>query len=369
MSLTEVNGHTAPARLPASPRKWLLLVLGVAASVALPVLAFRGVNLAESWQHVRQSHWGPLGVAGVCFLVTLAIRAWRWQAMLGVHGSVAFRPCLSATCVSFLANNILPFRLSDLVRVGVIRQLAGVSAARSLGTVAVERVLDVLTLVLFLGVYLATVSGEGERRARLVAAGWLALAGGLVIVAGLVVGYRWRGWWGRAAGKAASLVRPRLGGQVAALTERVLEGFQVLSSPGQVARMLALSAGLWAVAVAQYYWVGQALGLGLSWPHYAVILFTTALGAIIPAAPGAVGTFESFAWGGLYLVGVKDESLGLAYAAVLHLVEWVLMNLTGVYFLVVDGISLLAAASRGEKDAAPAVAAVGPGALDHPQPV
>ncbi len=360
MGPTEPNSQRADGRndepLPVSRKKWVLLGLGIILSVALPILVFRGVRLAESWQLVMACRWPPLALAGAFFLGTLAIRSWRWQWMLAAHQPVAYRPCLSATCVSFLANNILPFRLSDLVRVGAIRQLAGVSAARSLGTVAVERVLDILTLVVFLGGYLLLAAGE-EGKTELAAWGGLAVAGGMCLVAVLFVGYRWRTWFAGVAGNIAGRGGPMLGKRVRILVERVLEGFQVFSSPGQTLVLLLLSAGLWGSAVAQYYCVGQSLGLTLEAPEYIVVLFATAIGAIIPAAPGALGTFESFASGGLYLVGVTSKENQLAYAAVLHLLEWILMNVTGLYFLLSDRLSLTTAAARGERDATETVAA------------
>src|SRR5262249_49675197 len=147
--------------------------------------------------------------------------------------------CLSATCVGYLANNILPFRLSELVRVGVLKRLEGVSAARGLGTVAVERVVDTLTLVLFLGVYLTLAAG-GEHRTELVTAGWLALTGGLVLVLVLVVSYRWRRQCSQIAAALASRLSPSLGAKTSRLFGRFLEGFQVFTTPRQILQVLLL---------------------------------------------------------------------------------------------------------------------------------
>jgi uncharacterized protein (TIRG00374 family) len=352
-SAVEERPASATPRL--SRKKWIILFVGLAASVAVPLLAFRGVSIAESWHLILGCRGPELALAALFFLATLAVRSLRWRYMLAVHQPVGYRPCLSATCVSFLANNILPFRLSDLVRVGVLRQLAGVSAARSLGTVAVERVLDILTLVVFLGGYLALIGG-GEHRAELLTAGWLALAGGAALVAVLVVGYRFRDRFAGVVTRVGGWVSPALGPKLGALVGKFLEGFQVFATTRQAVQMLLLSAALWGAGVIQYYFVGQALDLGLPPQAFVVVLFTAALGAIIPAAPGAVGTFDAAAWAGLYLVGMHNMEQGLAFAAVLHATEWVLMNVTGLYFLLVDHLSMVAAAARGERDATPIAA-------------
>src|SRR5262245_41460597 len=128
-----------------------------------------------------------LAVGGLFFVLTLWLRAWRWQYLLAAQQRVTKRACLSATCVGLLANNLLPFRLGDLVRVGALRQLAGGSGGRILGTVAVERILDIMTLVFLLGAYLAF-AAAGPHQAELVLAGQLALAGGTFLALMLLAG-------------------------------------------------------------------------------------------------------------------------------------------------------------------------------------
>jgi glycosyltransferase 2 family protein len=371
-TLVEAERPHAPSgdgRRVSSRKRWGLLALGLVLSVGLPVLAFQGVNIAQSWQLVLQCHGPQLALGGAFFLLTLGVRSWRWRLMLAAHQPVKLRSCLSATCVGYLANNILPFHLSELVRVGVLKRLEGVSGARGLGTVAVERVVDTLTLVLFLGVYLTLTAG-GEYRTELVTAGWLALTGSLVLVLALMVSYRWRRQCARIAAALPARISPSLGAKTFRLFGHFLEGFQVFTSPRQVLQVVLLSAGLWGAAVCSHYYVGQSLGLSVRPLGYTVVVFATAFGVLIPAAPGAVGTFHGFARLGLYLVGAQSGEQALAFAAVLHALEWVLMNITGLYFLVSDRLSLTAAAvSGGGEDAAQATACPGVGAADHPQPL
>ena len=94
-----------------------------------------------------------------------------------------------------------------------------------------------------------------------------------------------RKWFSNIAGVVVSRGSPGLGRRVTILVERVLEGFLVFSSPAQTVVLLVLSAGLWGAAVVQYYCVGQALRLDVAAPEYVVVLFATAIGAIIPGAP------------------------------------------------------------------------------------
>jgi uncharacterized protein (TIRG00374 family) len=352
---------------PSSRRKWLTLILGLLLSIALPLLAFQGVDLSESWHLIRACNLSDLILAGFFFLATLWIRAWRWRYLLIGWKKVRGHSCLSATCVGYLANNILPFRLGDLVRVGTLARMEGIDAARVLGTIAVERVLDILTLVFFLGGYLAF-AAVGPQPRELFFAGQLALGGAALISLLLLAGYWRRHAVQRLVAAPVRWLSPKLAEKISSLTGKFLEGLQAFASGWQVIQVVVLSAAMWGASVFSYHYVGRAIELELGLADYVVVVFAAAFGAIIPAAPGAVGTFHGFARLGLYLVAVRSAEAALAFAAVLHALEWGLINVAGLYFVARDRLRLLAAPS-GDSDATPLVARAEAGSARYPQPV
>src|SRR5205807_2512453 len=115
-----------------------------------------------------------------------------------------------------------PFRLGELVRVRSLRQLEGISAATVLGTVAVERVFDILTLVFLLGGYLV-LTAAGQHQAELIVAGQVALFAGVILTLGFVVGYWRRRWLQRLIAAPLAWLRPSLGDKAAALAGRFLD--------------------------------------------------------------------------------------------------------------------------------------------------
>lgn len=333
---------------PRAGRRWVTVGLGLLLSAALPVLAFRGVDLAETWHLVRGARPQALVLAGFFSLCCLWFRAWRWRYLLVAWKRVRPQSCLSATCVGYLANNVLPFRLGDVVRGGVLGKLEGISTARALGTIAVERVLDILTLVFLLGAYLAFAAG-GPHAAELFLAGQLALGGGVFLSLLLLAGYWRRQQVQRLFAAPVGWFSPKLGDKLNALAGRFLEGLQAFASPLQTVQVLALSVAMWGAAVFSYYHVGRAIGLDLRLEDCVVVVFAAAFGAIIPAAPGGVGTFHGFTRLGLYLVAVHRGEAALAFAALLHALEWTLINVAGLFCLLRERLPLLAASS-GERD-------------------
>ena len=89
-----------------SRSKWVALAAGVLLSVVLPVLAFQGIDLAQSWRLVLSCSLPELLLAGGFFLVALWARAWRWRFLLAALGQARVRSCLSATCVGSWSHSL-----------------------------------------------------------------------------------------------------------------------------------------------------------------------------------------------------------------------------------------------------------------------
>ena len=87
--------------------------------------------------------------------------ALRWQRLLARSRAVRYPPMLGYLLVGYLANNILPARLGELVRSHYLGDREGISRASALGTVVVERVVDLVAVVAIASVALLVLSVRG----------------------------------------------------------------------------------------------------------------------------------------------------------------------------------------------------------------
>ena len=109
------------------------------------------------WQHVRSMHWPPMLLAVVVATLPFLLRVPRWQALLRREDDsrIDALPMWHSIAMGFAANNTLPFRLGEILRVGAIARLAPVAFPSALSSLVVERVIDALTVVaLFAGALL-----------------------------------------------------------------------------------------------------------------------------------------------------------------------------------------------------------------------
>lgn len=121
--------------------------LGVLVSLVCLFLVVRGVDLGRTWDVLREAHPAWVGLAVVALAGDVVLRGVRWQRLIAPIHRVAFPRLLAYMLVGYLANNVLPARLGELVRSHYLGDREGISRTTTLGTVVVERVVDIAVLV------------------------------------------------------------------------------------------------------------------------------------------------------------------------------------------------------------------------------
>jgi glycosyltransferase 2 family protein len=308
-----------------SPRVWI----GVPISLFFLYLAFRGQHPDEIRAALGGVDWRLLPLALLFLLTGVLIRAWRWQILLRPVCAIPVRQIVPITIVGFAANNVLPLRAGELVRAWTLDRRYGVRKSAALATIAVERLFDGLTMLLFIGGAATVIGLNAElRHVALVATAVFAVAiAGLVI---LLVG-------GSLRDRALRLVLGPLPAPLAARVERMAESFLaglgVLSRRRDLALVAGTSVVAWAFEASTYWMVAQAFGGGLAAAMTpAGALLTTAianLATLVPSGPGYVGTFEAgvlLAVNGALGVG---RGVALSYAVLLHALLWLPVTVWG----------------------------------------
>src|SRR4051812_24561624 len=128
-----------------------LVVLALAAG--LLVLFLYNVDLKGVAREIVRAQPVWLMVSLATMFVNLAIRAWRWQYLLEPIGTASFANSFRATAVGFAASAVLPARAGEVIRPYFLSRRERVSATGAFATIILERVLDMLTVLLLLAFY------------------------------------------------------------------------------------------------------------------------------------------------------------------------------------------------------------------------
>jgi hypothetical protein len=299
-------------------------VLGTAVSVVAIVLVLGSVDLARTWDVLASAAPGWVLVTAGFVVVDLAIRSLRWQRLLAPIRHVAYRSVASYLLVGYLANNVLPARLGELVRSHYLGDREGLSRTTTLGTVVVERVVDTALVVAIAALAILVLNVRGVvTNAVIIGAAVAALL--LVALAIAVAAHRLPG--------GAAVIRfierwPR----VAVAVERLRNGLAVAGRPRTLAQVLGLSALAWTATSLAFAATGQAVGLELRIGEAALIASGVALASAVPSGPGYLGTFELAAVKIAVALG-KPAEQAFALALLAHVTIIVITSVGGLVVL------------------------------------
>jgi uncharacterized membrane protein YbhN (UPF0104 family) len=257
-----------------------------------------------------------LAAAGALYAAATAARAERWFRILRRSGIGPRRgDAYALTTVGYMGNNVLPARSGDLMRALLLVPTVGAGKRTAVGTVVAERVLDVAALALmFVAIAHGVLRGVPVPNALFAVVG---VGGAAVAAATLLV---------------LSLRRRELVRRCRAFLEPLVAASRDLLSVHGLA-LLLLSVAIWALEAAVYLAVGHAVGLDMGLLTAVYVVAFTNLFAMVPAAPGYLGTFDAAVIFATKSIG-NPGYLVVGYLLLLRFVLFVPITLVGLVVLV-----------------------------------
>jgi len=277
---------------------------------------FRGISLAQIRALRFVAPVWLLGVVGFT-LCSYTLRCIRWTRMMRPTGA-SFAACARVLMTSLAANNILPLRIGDIMRVFTYAGDLGTSPSVILSTVILEKLLDIFVLVLL---FVAFMGPNVSPHSRLLAESMLAISSlGLVV---LLAGARVL----QAPIDALFRKLPATGifQKIKHWIDLALACIRAIGAAGSILLLLQ-SFVIWACEGMIFVSAARLIGLTSDaiGPWQAVSVAN--LSYLIPSSPGAIGTFE---WAVKTALGSHGASASLAALYALGLHAWLLISVTG----------------------------------------
>lgn len=319
-----------------------VVVIGLA--VGLLAVFLRNADLDRVWSAVRSARAEFLALSLAATALTFLIRAERWQYLLGPLGPTRFAAVFRTTVIGFAASAILPARAGEVIRPYLLARREGLSATAAFATIIVERVLDLVAVLLLLAAFLLWFDPGVEARDSVV---FSAIRyGGLVMapvaVVALLVMFFMAGHPDRLHAwllNAERILPARLAKAIARLAQTFAAGFAVVRRPERLVAAMAWSLVLWMAIAAGIWSVSVAFGIAMPYTGSWLMLAPLVVGVAVPT-PGAVGGFhEAYRLAATAFFGA-DNNTAVGAAIVLHAVSLGPVTLAGLVFIVQDGLKL-----------------------------
>ena len=310
-------------------------IIGIALSAVLLWWTLRDVSLAVVWAELRRSNGWLFLFSTIASTVIFPLRARRWQTILEpVAPGQPFGALWRATAVGMMANNVLPARAGEIARAYALTRQTGVPLSTSIASLAVDRLFDMLVLLLL--AVAAFLDPAFPREAQIAGQTIGTLAQGSVVLMVLLFAalYGLAFFPSQIVRLYELFARPiskTLEDRGKAVLTRFSEGLSVLKSPRRFAAVLS-----WAII----HWLFNALGfwlgfmaVGIDIPFSAALFLQTliAVGVALPSAPGFFGFFEKITVVGLAIYGV-GATQATSFAIGYHILTFIPITAIGLWY-------------------------------------
>ncbi|MBD3315814.1 MAG: flippase-like domain-containing protein [Chitinivibrionales bacterium] len=307
------------------------LILGLGIAGAGLYFFLRNVDMSKLKSELSETSAIDLALCAGLAVLTLALRSIRWRMLLPDIPGTNKNNLFSHVMISYMVNSVVPARAGEAVRALLLWRKNGYSPAVSIGSLIVERILDILVFMTFfvLPIFLLPTLAEFRRWAYVISA----------FIAGILVFFVLFAAFDKAITRLAlhliSIFPERFRAGAREIGKQLATTLHWLTNPRRVASVVVLSVLTTACyPLMMIILLEKAGSFGFLEGMFSQAF--AALGAAIPLAPGYVGTLHATLQYGLSLLGVKPEPAA-ALAILYHATNMIPITIIGlIYFFRTD---------------------------------
>ncbi len=319
-------------------KHWRIGLLGIVVSFLAIYFIVVQVDLQLLGESFRTARYIFVLPAAVLLVIALIPRAMRWRVLLG--GALPVSRSFNMINVGYLVNGIVPLRIGELARMFLARRYnPPVPLLKSASTIIVERLLDLLAVLVLLGMALAA-SPTLPMDYRSAATGSVLLL--LVSFSILIFFASQRKLAQTLVAWVTGWLTPLRKWNFQEWVDHFLDGLTPLTRPGLLIQLLLWTALGWGFSVFAGYILMFTFFESASLPATCLYIAAAGFAISVPAVPGNIGTYEWAIMLALSAMGYGDPATSsiVSFAVVVHGLNLAVHSATGVYGLIREGVSL-----------------------------
>lgn len=327
-------------------------LVGIAISLFFLFMLFRKIDFNQLRQAFTTLQWRYLFLSVFITFISYSLRAIRWHYLLLPQKKAAPRNLMAATIICYMANNLLPARLGEIIRAYVLAEKENLETSSVFATLVLDRLFDGFSVLVILVITFFTVQlppGMGKVQGGLVSGGYVTLALYIAVIVFLVFLKRSTN---ATLKLVATLLKPfpsNLSSTIIPLLGSFISGIRLTSKPGELLALLISSTLIWVTAIWPIDFLLKAFNINLPITAAMFILVFLVFAVMVPASPGYVGTYHAACMYGLMAFNVSKEQ-ALSVALVIHAVNFFPVILVGFFFLWSEKISFSSLGKYGSSE-------------------
>jgi uncharacterized protein (TIRG00374 family) len=281
-------------------------VVGLACTLFFLAITFYRVQLGAVSAALASANPLYVAAAMLIYAANMALRAWRWQAILRPVAPIPYPIVARALLVGYGLNAVMPARLGELFRAEFFKSTFGLSRVWGLTSIVIERLFDGITVICCLGVGLLFAAAARPNAGLLIDVLMTgAILFGAVLFAALYL-----------SGSMMSRIAGRLPG-LSAKMAMVQQGLEILRT-WRTLEVIAITLVIYVPDALSLWLLVKAVGLTLGFSDTLVLLGAASLSTLVPSGPAFLGTLQ-FAYALAIEFAGGARALGIAAATLAQL--------------------------------------------------
>ncbi len=317
----------------------LLVIFGILVSCMFTAIAVWHMD----WQEVFVA-LSPAGIypwfffSIVSYSIGLIFRGLRTRMLISRDANLSILTATNIVVVGYAANNILPVRIGEFVRAGMMSERTGIPFVQSLTVVFIERIFDGLAIALLLSAAVLAL-GIGGNVQHTILISWFVFGGALVLIFFVALApHRFMA----GISKLIYALNPGLHDTAVRFASFVANGARYINSSVNIFKIGALSLVIWLCDVGLFMCLLPAFGHSFNLWQAMFVMGVANLGIALPigfgfSSPGYIGPFHYKCIQSLVLLGVA-QAAALSFAVVAHLAIYITLMVWGGIVLLWYGV-------------------------------
>lgn len=281
----------------------------------------------ELWSQIKQVNLFWVGLSVFCGVISHLLRALRWNLLLEpMNYKASTVNSFHAVIIGYLVNMALP-RVGEITRPAILGKLEKIPFNKLLGTVLIERVVDIFITLFLAGIifviqfqliidFVQKLLLNQNIPSIIILLGLIT-----VFVIALYLAYLKRNWFYR-----IPIIQ-----KFKTFIYGIIDGIKTIYSLRRKGLFIAYSLMIWTMYFLMPFLIFYAFDgtahLGIS-AGFTVLLFGT-IAMIIPI-PGGIGTFEVIVPEALNIYGVSS-SVADSYTLMTHAIQFLVIFCVGIF--------------------------------------
>lgn len=305
--------------------------IGIGISILFIWLAFKGADWSEIIRISHNINYFFIIAAMAMMVCSVWIRAIRWRILISKVGNVSTKDLYKVTMVGYMGNNILPFKMGELLRAYAISRKQNIVFSGALSSLVVERVIDVISFIFIITVVFSIfpITDWAQK---------VAVIGLLIVISFLILSLflfrynnKFENWYLKMQRQFIAKDKETVANHFVVFCR----GIEFLWQNPKPWQTIILSLLLWAMyfisTVLSIYAFDFNLGILDILKTGMLLLTFLTLAVIIPSAPGYIGTFHAMSIAALQIAHI-DLNAAQAFAIIYFIAQYIPLTFIGLYY-------------------------------------